>query len=1418
MISFGTDVADLILQRTLYDNTVGLNSSIERMTSGYKVNHAKDNAANFSIITGLNTQISSMLQVQQNAEDGLSMLQTAEGGLAEIEELLQRLRALATQASNGNYGAQSREAMQAEADEIIEQIAQIRESMKFNGMNVYYTPREEEVTTTSIGEAAVNRLAGAVRIESKNSNKSENLIKETYIQNPAGGGNTSASASSYSTTNASGSKINTTSTQSTNKTTASAPTSSQSAETPSVLSLIEGAFDFSASETRTVTIDGVEYTVTNRQSVASSLSYTKDTTTGQITFFGNNFGIRGQADVAHNLIISGANNYIYGGELEDVFTINSNSSGNIIYGRGGDDEITAYSNGSFYGNDGNDTFNTYTSNTNAYAYGGNGDDVFNINSSGSFYGESGNDTFSISGNNVRIYGGDDDDTMTLVSGTNNKIDGGAGTNKFIGNADGNTVTNAEGANAFAVTFASRETKTVEINGANYTITNRNGTENTLAYSISPDGVITFSSSAFDIVSDRNVRQNVVLNAGNIYFYGSDLDDTIEVTRIASYTRIYSYDGNDNITLNGTILYAYGGDGNDYINVLGNWNYIYGEEGDDTIDLSTSANSAYGGDGDDTINILQNINANSNAIQYASGGEGNDNINVSSGVQNVIAIGGGGTNTISDLGGNTFKSGFSDITDNAEFITLNGNETQTIQINGINYTIRNRGTDYTEVAYSYNSVTGEITFGAQNVDITAQEDAAHNVILYGNDVYFYGGNLADTIVAHGKSMYVYGNAGDDYIVHEGGFWGSAYGGDGDDTIYRNTSQSAVYGENGNDTLINNADFNPVNSVVNGGAGNDTYEINVSCNPTDDGGDNIYNVNTDNSNITGGSGNDTFYVSGNNNTINGAGGNDYYVITGSNNESVGGTGTNYYIDIGQNNSFINVFLDPNSHQLIFSYQGEVQRFTINGKTYTVTNNAAGSNTLNYSFNPNTGIVGILGSQFTIDAESNQAANLEIRGDNNVINGSSLADNISVEQGSNNVINGLSGNDKLTSESENNSLNGGNGNDTITLNASSNQTITGGAGNDIFNINSDNNTNINAGEGNNEITIEGSQNNVTTGSGNNEITINNDSNTITAGDGNNDLVVNGSNNTLTAGSGNNSVGVQGGGNNVNVENAAGDINILGNNNTFNNTRGENDVVIQGDGNSYTTTIGGKDITVTGNDNEILTGSGNDEVTLRGDGNSYETIAGDNEISIRGDGNSVQGGNGADQISINGDNNIANGGDTNDHFLISSGNHNTIDGEAGDRNTMINNGYNTIYRNVVDITPRPFEVNIKVDIGSGSDKFIGTQISFNLFDFSVDFTSQESALESLEDIDSLIKDVQEQLLNIGTTINRLETVIEAQGLKMNNLISTRSTLRDADVAEESSNYIRYQILQQASATLMSTSRGLRSENILGLIGSVNV
>ena len=66
------------------------------------------------------------------------------------------------------------------------------------------------------------------------------------------------------------------------------------------------------------------------------------------------------------------------------------------------------------------------------------------------------------------------------------------------------------------------------------------------------------------------------------------------------------------------------------------------------------------------------------------------------------------------------------------------------------------------------------------------------------------------------------------------------------------------------------------------------------------------------------------------------------------------------------------------------------------------------------------------------------------------------------------------------------------------------------------------------------------------------------------------------------------------------------------------------------------------------------------------------------------------------------------------------------------------------------------------------------------------------------------------------VEFVLDEQNIKIENMISTRSTLRDADVAKESANYIRYQILQQAGATLMSATRNLNAQNVLGLIGQL--
>ena len=1354
MITFGSDVADLILQRTLGENTLGLNNSINRMTTGYKVNQAKDNAAGYSIITDLSTQISSMLQVQQNTDDGIALLQTAEGGLEEVQKLLERLRDLATQASNGTYDADTREAMQAEADQILEQIAQIRESIRYDNQNLYYKENN--------GKSLTTRLAEAARVEVLADTHRNDTISETY---------TPVSASTAERADA----LSAASFSVSNSTRAS--------------STIEGAIDFNKNESKTVTIDGVDYVLRNKLTTAQSISYIKDTATGELTFLASDFYIKAQDGVSHNLIVNGSRNEVHGGNLSDKIVINYNAGSASVYGEAGDDEIIVTnisgSSVNVNGGDGNDIITGGT-----YVYGNAGDDILNVTVNGAqAYGGEGNDTLNVNISSAAyLYGDGGDDNFNIISGSKIVVNGGDGINTILQDKGTNTVKiNVNGANAYSVEFTKKdETKTVTINGIDYEVTNDKNSANTLIYTIEPSGTINFQSSYFTIKGDLNKAHNVKISSSKVNFYGGNKADTIVLE--ASLCKVYGLGGDDNITTtNVGAITVDGGDGNDTLVVKGDRALVYGGNGNDNITIYAGYSSVNAGDGDDFVDVRNN---------------------------NLLIYGGTGNNTISDNGQNTFINGFGD-KDNAEAVILSANSSKDVVINNINYNIQNTADDKRVVLYKQNHVTDEISFCAvATTTITGQNDVAHNVSLYGYGMRFYGGNLADNITVNGHGTVAYGLGGDD-IMTTNGYNTEMRGGDGNDTLTMNTNTNRIYGDDGDDTInLNEAN----NHIINGGNGNDTYNINAKVtNLSDTGGDNIYNVNANDINISGGPGADTFYLSGNNNTVLGAGGDDYFVIDGSNNFIDGGTGKNYYIDNGTGTSFSNVNKDPNAGGISFTYQGEVKTFTLNGKTYTVTNNFAGSNMLQYSLNPNTGVITLNGSNFGVNAELNESAILNIRGNNNVITGSDLSDKITVEQGSNNVINGGKGNDTLIMNSENNSLNGGEGNDNITLNASTNLEVTGGAGADTININSDNNTNISSGAGNDVIKVNGAHNNINTGEGNNSITVNKDNNTINSGDGDNKYVITSSSNTITSGKGNNSIGVQGDDNNITTQNAKGDINIYGNNNTVSNTRGENHVTISGNNNTYSTMTGSKEINIIGNTNNILSGSGDDQIEVKGDNNTIESTSGNNEISIKGDSNIIQGGSDKDNIKINGDNNTANGGAESDSFMVSSGNNNIIDGESGDRNTLIDNGKNTVYTNVVDITPRPFELNIKVDIGSGSDKYISTSISFNLFDFSVDFSTAEGALESLESIDEMLSSVSDQLLNIGNTINRLESVAEAQSIKLNNLISFRSTMRDADIAEESSNYIRYQILQQASATLLASSRNLKAQNVIGLLGSVS-
>ena len=265
-----------------------------------------------------------------------------------------------------------------------------------------------------------------------------------------------------------------------------------------------------------------------------------------------------------------------------------------------------------------------------------------------------------------------------------------------------------------------------------------------------------------------------------------------------------------------------------------------------------------------------------------------------------------------------------------------------------------------------------------------------------------------------------------------------------------------------------------------------------------------------------------------------------------------------------------------------------------------------------------------------------------------------------------------------------------------------------------------------------------------------------------------------------------------------------------------GNNSFKVASDNNTITAGNGKNNIGISGSGNTLTSGNSSGTVNINGDNNDVTLLDGKNNIVINGNSNTYTGGKDVDTIKISGDNNYAEGGGADDKFTVVKGHNNTVDGNDGTRNTLRDYGVDTTYSNIMKIINQPFELNIKVDIGSGDDKYISTSLNLELYDFSVDLTTPDSARTALDMIDEMLSNVSSQLVNIGAAINRLEFVLNEQNIKIENMISTRSTLRDADVAKESANYIRYQILQQAGATLMSATRNLNAQNVLGLIGQL--
>src|SRR5690606_25717804 len=161
MSVINTNYLALVSQNNLTKSQGALGTAIERLSSGLRINSAKDDAAGQAIANRMTAQVRGMTQAARNANDGISLAQTAEGNLNEINSNLQRIRELAVQAANDSNQGSDRTSIQTEINQRISEINRIASSASFNG---------QKLLDGSIGATGLNFQVGA------NNNAAEDVI------------------------------------------------------------------------------------------------------------------------------------------------------------------------------------------------------------------------------------------------------------------------------------------------------------------------------------------------------------------------------------------------------------------------------------------------------------------------------------------------------------------------------------------------------------------------------------------------------------------------------------------------------------------------------------------------------------------------------------------------------------------------------------------------------------------------------------------------------------------------------------------------------------------------------------------------------------------------------------------------------------------------------------------------------------------------------------------------------------------------------------------------------------------------------------------------------------------------------------------------------------------------------------------
>jgi flagellin len=178
-LGINTNVASLSAQNQLSNSQKLNDQALERLSSGLRINSAKDDAAGLAISTRFQSQISGLGVAQRNANDGISLAQTAEGALDEITNNLQRIRDLSVQSANATNSASDRQALQAEVDQLVEEIDRVATQTTFNGTKLLdgsFTAKDfqvganagEKISIDSITNARSSSLGSYTGVSSSN--------------------------------------------------------------------------------------------------------------------------------------------------------------------------------------------------------------------------------------------------------------------------------------------------------------------------------------------------------------------------------------------------------------------------------------------------------------------------------------------------------------------------------------------------------------------------------------------------------------------------------------------------------------------------------------------------------------------------------------------------------------------------------------------------------------------------------------------------------------------------------------------------------------------------------------------------------------------------------------------------------------------------------------------------------------------------------------------------------------------------------------------------------------------------------------------------------------------------------------------------------------------------------------------------